>query len=135
MLEIRDCVVHHFDLQMGSIRDRACTPSSWKVHPACRSPTLHVASAHLQSVGCLSSAGKCVKPDFQVAAEAVSKPGKRGKAATGKAKQKTAAKPNASGDAPPDSRKRKAPAAAAAAAAGDDGLTPGRRQRSKMDAR
>ena len=62
-----------------------------------------------------------------------SKVGKRGKAATGKAKQKTAAKLSANDDAPPDSRKRKAPATAAAA--GDDGLTPGKRQRSKMDAR
>ena len=103
------------------------------MHPACRAPTLHFALAHLQSVVCFSSAGKRAKPDQTVAAEAVSKPGKRGKAATGKAKQKTAAKPSASGGAPPDSRKRKVPAVAAAA--GDDGLTPGRRQRSKMDAR
>ena len=73
------------------------------------------------------------KPGHKVAAAPASKVGKRGKAATGKAKQKTAAKLSANDDAPPDSRKRKAPATAAAA--GDDGLTPGKRQRSKMDAR
>ena len=72
------------------------------------------------------------KPNQKIAAAPANKAGKRGKAATGKAKQKAAAKPSASGDVPPDSRKRKAPAPAAAA--GDDALTPGRRQRSKMDA-
>ena len=94
-------------------------------------------SAHLRPVNCLASAGKRTKPDPKVAAEAVSKPAKRDKTATDQAKHKPAAKPSASGDAPPDSRKRKAPAAAAAAAAaaGHDGLTPSRRQRSKMDTR
>lgn len=98
-----------------------------------QAPTLGVASAHLPSVSCLRSAGMHVKPGHKVAAAPASKVGKRGKAATGKAKQKTAAKLSANDDAPPDSRKRKAPATAAAA--GDDGLTPGKRQRSKMDAR